>query len=91
MAKGWTQFATINKLIPEDKNTNKRNLIGLNNLIHNTKHMTMKDLLKEGDEMYQRKCAEDAFLMQGFKDKKLKSKELIHKANNKKKAKNNNQ
>lgn len=91
MAKGWVYFASINELVPDTKEEQRKKLRKSDNAIRNIKTMEIKDLLKESEDAYQRKCAEDAFLMAGFKDKKLKSKELIRRVNNKKKTKPNNQ
>ena len=91
MAKGWEPFATINKLIPDTQEEQRKKLKRSNDALRSLKKMEIADLLKESEAAYEKKCAEDAFLMIGFKEKRLKSKELIRRANNRKKMKSNNQ
>lgn len=50
------------------------------NAIRNVKSQSVEDMKKESNELFDAKNAENAQLLQAFKDKKLKSKALIKKA-----------
>ena len=80
MDKGWVDFATINKLEPTDPNLAKRFAKNFNNTMRSIKTPTAKNLKDEAENLYEIKKQENSFLMQGFKDKKLKSKRLIKQA-----------
>lgn len=81
MAKGWEPFATINKLEPADPEFVKRSNKRFEGFIRSTKKSpSAVELKKEAEEANEVKNQQKAFLMQGFKDKKLKSKKLIKQA-----------
>lgn len=80
MAKGWVNFATVNKLEPTDPNLAKRYARKFDNIMRSMKTPSAFDLKKEAEEADVIKNQQKAFLMQGFKDKKLKSKRLIKQA-----------
>lgn len=86
MAKGWTHFATINGPEKSDKRTVIKNEQGFNNLIRNTKTLSVVDLKKESDELYDKVVAEEDKLLAAFADKKIKSKAAIKQALKIKKA-----
>ena len=80
MAKDWTQFATINKLEPADPAFTKRSDKRFESAMRSMKTPSAFDLKKEAEEADEVRNQQKAFLMQGFKDKKLKSKRLIKQA-----------
>lgn len=82
MPKGWTLVGT-NALEfgnTETRQERIRREQKFNNAIRNVKSQSVEDMKKESDELFDAKNAENAQLLQAFKDKKLKSKALIKKA-----------
>ena len=82
MAKGWTKAFTING----DGNV-KSNDKHFNKTIRNTKTLTVDELKKESANSFAQKQAENDSILAAFEDKRLKSKALIKRATELKKAK----
>lgn len=80
MAKGWKNFATINGEEIIDRKTRVRNDKGFENLIKNTKTMSVKELKDEAETLYLQKTWEEDKLITNYNEKKLKSKEAIKQA-----------
>ena len=80
MAKGWTQFATINKLEPADPAFIKRSDKRFESVMRSMKTPSTFDLKKEAEIADEVRKQKNRFLMEGYKDKKLKSKKLIKQA-----------
>ena len=87
MAKGWTKVKTIND-IPSKTKDSKNSDRQAQNIIRNTKTLKYDDLFNETIENYEKKKAEENFLLSGFEEKKLKSKQLIKQATSLSKQKN---
>ena len=81
MAKGWRNFATINDLsTKEEKHTTFKREEKFRNGIKNIKILSIEDLKKESDELYDKKIAEEDKLLTAFTDKRIRSKEAIKQA-----------
>ena len=80
MAKGWTHFASINEATTPDKRTVIKNEQGFSKLIKNTKKLSVLDLKKESENLFDKQVAEDDKLLDAFVNKRLKSKAAIKKA-----------
>lgn len=72
MGKGWVKVPTINDM---PKPTKKKM-----NFSPNIYKPSYEELLKEGTDYYNKQKAKEDFLLEGFKQKQLKSKTLIKKA-----------
>ena len=82
MKEKWTQISTNNCITTgSTKNQNK-----IHNILKNIKRKSYEELKKSADAAADAKAKYDAQLLQAFKDKKLKSKELIKEAQLLKKA-----
>lgn len=82
MPKGWTLVGT-NALEfgnTETRQERIRREQKFNNAIRNAKSQSVEDMKKESDKLFDAKNADNAQLLQAFKDKKLKSKALIKRA-----------
>ena len=82
MSKGWTLVGT-NALEfgnTETRQERIRRERKFNNAINNAKSITVEEMKKESEKLFDAKNAENVQLLQAFKDKKLKSKALIKKA-----------
>ena len=82
MSKGWTLVGT-NALEfgnTETRQERVRREHKFNNAINNAKSITVEEMKKESEKLFDAKNAENVQLLQAFKDKKLKSKALIKKA-----------
>lgn len=82
MSKGWTLVGT-NALEfgnTETRQERVRRERKFNNAINNAKSITVEEMKKESEKLFDAKNAENVQLLQAFKDKKLKSKVLIKKA-----------
>lgn len=82
MSKGWTLVGT-NALEfgnTETRQERVRRERKFNNAINNAKSITVEEMKKESEKLFDTKNAENVQLLQAFKDKKLKSKALIKKA-----------
>lgn len=77
----WTQISTNACVTTGSIKPTKAN-----NIIKNIKRKSYEDLKKSADAAFDEKAKYDAQLLQAFKDKKLKSKELIKEAQLLKKA-----
>lgn len=88
MAKGWTHFASINEATTPDKRTRIHNEQEFSKLIRNTKTLSVLDLKKESEKLYDKQVSEEDRLLDAFANKRLKSKAAIKKALKLKKLKN---
>lgn len=82
MPKGWILVGTNDLGFgnTETRQERVRREQKFNNAIRNIKSQTVEEMKKESDKLFDAKNAENAQLLQAFKDKKLKSKALIKKA-----------
>lgn len=81
MAKGWSNFATINDLSNSlSKQEKIKREQRFNDAIRNTKTLSVEALKQHSDELYDKQMAEDEKLLQAFTDKKVKSKTAIRRA-----------
>ena len=80
MAKGWTTIYTNTDKTTENTRVQINRSHKFDNTIKATKTPTLDQLKREFDIAYEVKCLEDARLMDGFDQKKLKSKTLIKRA-----------
>lgn len=89
MSKGWTLVGT-NALEfgnTETRQERARREQKFNNAIRNAQSVTIEQMKKESEKLFDAKNAENVQLLQAFNDKKLKSKALIKKAKALKKKK----
>lgn len=82
MSKGWTLVGTNSLEFgnTETRQERVRRERKFNNAINNAKSITVEEMKKESEKLFDTKNAENVQLLQAFKDKKLKSKALIKKA-----------
>ena len=64
MAKGWVEFATINKLEPNDPITAKRSARKFDNLMRSMKSPSTKDLKDEAEIADEVRKQKNRFLME---------------------------
>jgi len=83
MAKGWKTVFTING---DNKNQLSNSDSRFNKIIRNTKSLSCDELKKESAEIFEKNKAEDVSILSAFEEKKLKSKTLIKRAIELKKA-----
>lgn len=77
MAKGWT---TVGEPINKGKHKTYNKSWNFNDLIRNTKSLSIEDLKKRSEEIYDKEIAEENKLLSAFNEKILKSKTAINKA-----------
>jgi len=82
MAKGWKTIFTINGDSKAESNSDKR----FNKTIRTIKTPSYDELKKESIEAFNKVEAEDASILAAFEEKRLKSKTLIKRAIELKKA-----
>ena len=75
MRNDWVKIPTVNDM-PKSK-TKKGKAISYAPKMEKPSY---EQLIKEGNKNYEKRAAEKAFLMDGYNEKKLKSKNLIKKA-----------
>lgn len=80
MPKGWTTIYTNADKTTENTRVKINRSHKFDNTIRATKTPTLDQLKREFDYAYEVKCLEDARLMDGFDQKKLKSKKLVKQA-----------
>ena len=78
MAKNWVKIETVNDVKKNmDSNKVEKNM---NLLIKKTPSLSVQDMKKAGNELFDKAQKEDEQLLAAFEAKKLKSKRLIKKA-----------
>lgn len=81
MAKNWVKVETVNDAPNiETYVEKKRKFSDFNKMIRNTKTKKAHEIMKENEELYEQKVANEDALLAAFEDKKLKSKTLIKQA-----------
>ena len=80
MPKGWTTIYTNADKTTENTRVKINRAHKFDNVIKSIKTPTYEELKREFDQIYEAKCAEDEYLLQGFDQKKLKSKKLVKQA-----------
>lgn len=82
MAKNWTSISTINDIPKSTKNLSERNSQNRknSNMIRNVKSLDVDKLKEIGDSHYEEKANYENSLVEAYKNKKLKSKDLIKQA-----------
>lgn len=82
MAKGWITIETVNsiKKNAETPAQKQRRLRNMDNLTRNIKRLSIEELKKNSEELYQKQRAEEDKLLQAFAEKRVKSKAAIKQA-----------
>ena len=89
MANTWKKISTVND-VPVSTETAQEKFKrerSFKNATHNVRSLSLEDMKKHSDELFAKKQAEDANLLDAFEQKKLKSKVVIKKATQLKKIK----
>ena len=78
MAKNWVKIKTVNDVV--DSMESRKIDRNMNHLIDITPSLSLDNLKKEQDLLYKNEKIKEDNLIAAYKDKKLKSKRLIKKA-----------
>lgn len=82
MAKNWVTIETVNNIPKENisNNNKKKREASFRILIDNSKSLSIPEMKKRSQKLYEIEKAKEDNLLEAFNDKRLKSKNLIQQA-----------